>query len=155
MTDELKAKIEAIRELAGRATPGPWIIHNDPNNFDWDVAFITTHKRQKHDKQEIAKLELAYCADGNYPNKFNKEQHADAEYIAATNPQTMLEILAYIDQLEKQVDWLATLCADACDYRKGDCDGCAFCEQGICVKTDGKLADIPNTWREAAREAVK
>lgn len=90
MTDELKAKIETIRELAGKATPSEW-VEGEKGKIerirDWEcVAIIPEPQGFSHE----------------YAGEVNVE--ATCKYIVATQPQIMLEILAYIDQLEKQID---------------------------------------------------
>ena len=70
--------------------------------------------------------------------------------------QNMERLRAAYQRLEKEADWLAIWCADACAQRHGNCDGCAFNEQCICpIENDEILANKPDMWREAARKAVK
>lgn len=68
-----------------------------------------------------------------------------AEHIAAADPETTLELIAYIEQLEKEVDWLAE---KACQCAEASTDECFICIQNRNMPT-------PNDWREAAERAVR
>lgn len=91
MTSELKDKIAKLKELAGNATQGEW----------------TANKR--YIKSQYAHI-LA-LTQGNCDAVMNRMECIDAydnaEFIASANPATILELIAEIEALEKEADWLA------------------------------------------------
>ena len=91
MTDEQLDHLEAI---AKAATPGPWIdIEEDDKNFGWGIHYTTTQDRLDKLRAGIARIET----DFNPP--VEKEQKANAAYIAAANPAVVLELIAEIRKL--------------------------------------------------------
>lgn len=154
MTDELKAKIETIRELAGKATPSEWQDDECYTKIvrlrDWECVAIIPEPQGFSD----------------YINEVNVE--ATCKYIVATQPQTMLEILAYIDQLEKEY----AVKQDTIDQQSGiiaklikEFDWLAeFAVGGECppeyeyARAGGAVVrchhDCKECWKEAAEDAV-
>lgn len=119
-TDELKAKIETIRELVVNTTSGKWVY----------AEYKNCNTIENVNGDCIAKQ--VYSEDG--------------KYIAATNPQVIREMLEYINQLEKQIDWFAenimnfmyTLCPP---NRKFDA---MYCKNKKCTEC----------WKETAQSAA-
>lgn len=141
--------------------------------------------------------DIYVAGDNAYATNVDFHQADNLRWIAATNPQTMLELIneyeklqaafyelsrisvdksvkiyqlekectvkheaikqqeKTIDKLEKEANCLALWLADTCDFQKGDCDDCLFGKKGICPDNNRAFSDMPNDWREAAREAVK
>lgn len=120
MTDLSAEALLARRALAEKATPGPW-VQNIPeeDDFDNDCSFISTPDRNAESVIEIAKLEYTDTYSDE-PTDFVHEQRANAAYIAAFDPTT---VMAYIDEIlrlraeverqDKEADWLATRLANA------------------------------------------
>lgn len=114
-----KDKLNELKELAEKATPGPWIYDEEDGTIE---PLETVGLR-------------SIIAEPTYSN--------DAAFIAAANPQTVLELIAEIERREKEADWLAARIIHLCDDL--DC----YCTVSNC---DGS-ASISGI-REAAREAV-
>lgn len=67
---------------------------------------------------------------------------ADAEYIAATNPKMILELIAKIEEQEKQLKWLASRTVDGtCPVPANECPEPDEYKQESCVQC----------WLEAAK----
>ena len=121
--------------------------------------------------------EIRVKNDNAYATNVDFHQANNLRYIAAANPAMIKEMIVEMRRLEnensklktvsefvakeasrlnKEADWLAIWCADACACRHGNCEGCCFNEQCICpLEDDEKLANKPNIWREAARKAME
>ena len=140
-------RVARLHVLAKHATPGPW------SSTLLDVPdHIYAHVAVSNKKEEIPAITGSQLKGKN----FIEQSLFDANYIAAANPVMIQEMIAELRRLEKEAEWLATWCADTCDYRSGNCDGCAFNEQHICAaENNGSLANTPEAWREAARIAAK
>ena len=102
MTDLSTEALLARRELAKKATPGPW--KTEPRKL---YVFTT------NDEKMIAELRIS---GGDIPWS---EVQANARYIAANDPPTVLadidEILrlrADVARLEREADWLAQAAAN-------------------------------------------
>lgn len=91
MTPEQRAE---LRKAAEEATPGPWTVNG---------------------KQSVRGSFGEYIAKTNWLNGANNARH-----IAAANPATILQLLDYVESLERdamRLDWMikhhdATICAD-------------------------------------------
>lgn len=74
-----------LRELANAATPGPWFVNEDANYGNiWVDSSVT-------------KEGVALCDGGDWIGPCA----ANAAFIAAANPQTVLELLDEIERLRK------------------------------------------------------
>lgn len=137
MNKDFWERINKLEELAGKATPGTWIIKNDPEDrYDYDIAFITTTERQNASIGEIAQVS---CYEPDIIEEpIVKEQIANAEYISAANPAMIKEMIAEMRRLEKEADWLAE---ELASVYKSEFEGTM------------DLLDV-NGWREAARKVV-
>lgn len=140
-----KERINRLKELAEKATPGPWWFGGLFSFYADDTALGTV------------------------------QQFCDGRYITAANPQAILELIAELERLEKEnerwrievhdldssgreaaqdmqalekeADWLAKRLAEFCDPDHDD-QCCVLCRES-CNGVDGK------EWREAARKAME
>lgn len=128
----------ARRELAKKATPGPW-------ETDYRKAYVFTPP-----PEQIMIAEMRGIGDG----LDTVQRQANAAHIAANSPDVVMadidEILrlrAEVKRLEKEVDWLALVLANA---------GCGIpLTEYIGEAVNGMSPPAPEHWREAARKAVE
>lgn len=123
------------RELAEKATPGPWEV----------------------DKSEITSAVYVETSWGHLI--CDSSDHGDAAHIAVSDPATVMadidEILrlrAQVERLEKEADWLAEYCwkkPEAEYHPVREMRGGFYC--GTCPHDH----DCRKCWREAARKAVE
>lgn len=106
------ALLSDLKENAEKATPGPWVMEID--DFDEDIIKITSLSRQKENKVEIASIPFTENENCS-PNEFVKEQRRNADYLHAANPAVVLALIDRIEELEKEVDWLAGICRMFCE----------------------------------------
>lgn len=85
---------QALREKAEKATSGVWSLEYGEGRFDGDDALI---HREAAGYIPICRIEGAHPESG-FDEDFQMEQQANAEFIAAANPAT---VLALLDELEK------------------------------------------------------
>lgn len=88
ITDELLAELE---QLAGKATPGPWLY--EPGSEDEDSAWSMQFPIVTSDSREIIGTE------GFYSEKDVDE--ANAEFVARANPATILALLRHVRELRR------------------------------------------------------
>ncbi|HAW3056330.1 TPA: ead/Ea22-like family protein [Escherichia coli] len=89
-----KINYQALREAAEKATSGEWSLEYGDGRFDGDDALI---HREAVGYLPICRIEGAHPESG-FDEDFQMEQQANAEFIAAANPAT---VLALLDELEK------------------------------------------------------
>lgn len=89
-----KIDYQALREKAEKATSGEWSLEYGESRFDCDDALI---HRDVVGYLPICRIEGAHPESG-FDEDFQMEQQANAEFIAAANPAT---VLALLDELEK------------------------------------------------------
>jgi hypothetical protein len=80
---------QVLREKAGKATRGEWSLEYGENRFDGDDALI---HREAAGYIPICRIEGAHPESG-FDEDFQMEQQANAEFIAAANPATVLALL--------------------------------------------------------------
>ncbi|ENO9302484.1 ead/Ea22-like family protein [Escherichia coli] len=85
---------QALREAAEKATCGVWSLEYGEERFDAGDALI---HREVVGYNPICRIEGAHPESG-FDEDFQMEQQANAEFIAAANPAT---VLALLDELEK------------------------------------------------------
>ena len=140
-----KQELARLKELAQKAMSGPWELDETPT--------------------DIATYYEIYSADWMVADC--EKDGASATFIAAANPQAILELIAYVlaeqerckrteennrelrdklIRLNKEADWLAEKLIDACPSST-TCNRCPV------IKSCPKITDID--WREAARKAVE
>ncbi|EHK3587632.1 ead/Ea22-like family protein [Escherichia coli 2-011-08_S4_C3] len=85
---------QALREAAEKATCGVWSLEYGEERFDAGDALI---HREVVGYLPICRIEGAHPESG-FDEDFQMEQQANAEFITAANPAT---VLALLDELEK------------------------------------------------------
>lgn len=80
---------QALREAAEKATCGEWSLEYGNGRFDGDDALI---HREVAGYVPICRIEGAHPESG-FDEDFQIEQQANAEFIAAANPATVLALL--------------------------------------------------------------
>ncbi|HAG7192494.1 TPA: ead/Ea22-like family protein [Escherichia coli] len=88
-----KIDYQALREAAEKATCGEWSLEYGEERFDAGDALI---HREVVGYLPICRIEGAHPESG-FDEDFQMEQQANAEFIAAANPAT---VLALLDELE-------------------------------------------------------
>ncbi|HFZ7522219.1 TPA: ead/Ea22-like family protein [Salmonella enterica subsp. enterica serovar Orion] len=91
---------QALREVAERATQGKWSLEYGEGVFDGNDALI---HREATGYIPVCRIEGAHPESG-FDEDFQMEQQANAEFIAAANPATMLALLDENIQLQREKD---------------------------------------------------
>ena len=97
-----KIDYQALREKAEKATCGVWSLEYGEGRFDGDDALI---HREVAGYIPICRIEGAH-PESRFYEDFQMEQQANAEFIAAANPAT---VLALLDERESQNKRIAEL----------------------------------------------
>lgn len=97
-----KIDYQALREKAEKATCGVWSLEYGEGRFDGDDALI---HREVVGYLPICRIEGAHPESG-FDEDFQMEQQANAEFIAAANPAT---VLALLDELEAKDKLIADM----------------------------------------------
>ncbi|HCD8860252.1 TPA: ead/Ea22-like family protein [Escherichia coli] len=90
---------QALREKAEKATSGVWSLEYGEERFDAGDALI---HREVVGYLPICRIEGAHPESG-FDEDFQMEQQANAEFIAAANPAT---VLALLDELERNQQYI-------------------------------------------------
>ena len=90
---------QALREKAEKATSGVWSLEYGEGRFDGDDALI---HREAAGYIPICRIEGAHPESG-FDEDFQMEQQANAEFIAAANPAT---VLALLDERERNQQYI-------------------------------------------------
>ncbi|EFC9840299.1 DUF551 domain-containing protein [Escherichia coli] len=90
---------QALREAAEKATSGVWSLEYGDGRFDGDDALI---HREAAGYIPICRIEGAHPESG-FDEDFQIEQQANAEFIAAANPAT---VLALLDERERNQQYI-------------------------------------------------
>ena len=99
-------RLAELRELVANATPGPWRAGRP------DMATVFNGYNSKY----------VYSAEGVVAVSLGVDKPrwrqvvADAEYIATFNPDTILQLLNKIEQLDAEARWLAEQCSIFIDH---------------------------------------
>lgn len=96
---------QALREAAEKATCGEWSLEYGDGRFDGDDALI---HREVAGYIPICRIEGAH-PESRFYEDFQMEQQANAEFIAAANPATVLALLASLEAAEKKTVEMPTL----------------------------------------------
>ena len=94
-----KIDYQALREKAEKATCGVWSLEYGEGRFDGDDALI---HREAAGYIPICRIEGAHPESG-FDEDFQIEQQANAEFIAAANPAT---VLALLDERERNQQYI-------------------------------------------------
>ncbi|WP_425322553.1 ead/Ea22-like family protein [Escherichia coli] len=95
----MKIDYQALREKAEKATCGVWSLEYGEGRFDGDDALI---HREAAGYIPICRIEGAHPESG-FDEDFQIEQQANAEFIAAANPAT---VLALLDERERNQQYI-------------------------------------------------
>ncbi|HFL4167508.1 TPA: ead/Ea22-like family protein [Escherichia coli] len=90
---------QALREAAEKATCGEWSLEYGEGRFDGDDALI---HREVAGYIPICRIEGAHPESG-FDEDFQMEQQANAEFIAAANPATVLALLGELETAKKRI----------------------------------------------------
>lgn len=90
---------QALREKAEKATSGVWSLEYGDGRFDGDDALI---HREAAGYIPICRIEGAHPESG-FDEDFQMEQQANAEFIAAANPATVLTLLDELETAKKRI----------------------------------------------------
>ncbi len=94
-----KIDYQALREKAEKATCGVWSLEYGEGRFDGDDALI---HREVAGYIPICRIEGAH-PESRFYEDFQMEQQANAEFIAAANPATVLTLLGELEAAEKRI----------------------------------------------------
>ena len=94
-----KIDYQALREKAEKATCGVWSLEYGEGRFDGDDALI---HREVVGYLPICRIEGAHPESG-FDEDFQMEQQANAEFIAAANPATVLALLGELETAKKRI----------------------------------------------------
>lgn len=94
-----KIDYQALREKAEKATCGVWSLEYGEGRFDGDDALI---HREVVGYLPICRIEGAHPESG-FDEDFQMEQQANAEFIAAANPATVLALLDELETAKKRI----------------------------------------------------
>lgn len=94
-----KIDYQALREKAEKATCGVWSLEYGEGRFDGDDALI---HRKAAGYIPICRIEGAHPESG-FDEDFQMEQQANAEFIAAANPATVLALLGELEAAKKRI----------------------------------------------------
>ena len=94
-----KIDYQALREKAEKATCGVWSLEYGEERFDAGDALI---HREVVGYLPICRIEGAH-PEGGFDEDFQMEQQANAEFIAAASPATVLAIL---DERERNQQYI-------------------------------------------------
>ncbi|MEZ2795651.1 ead/Ea22-like family protein [Escherichia ruysiae] len=90
---------QALREKAEKATCGVWSLEYGEERFDAGDALI---HREVVGCLPICRIEGAHPESG-FDEDFQMEQQANAEFIAAANPATVLALLGELEAAKKRI----------------------------------------------------
>ena len=130
---------QALREAAEKATCGEWSPEYGEGRFDGDDALI---HREAAGYIPICRIEGAHPESG-FDEDFQMEQQANAEFIAAANPAT---VLALLDERERNQQYIKS--------RDQENEDIALTVGKLRVELEGKDSKIANLTaeRDALRE---
>ncbi|EFH3042794.1 ead/Ea22-like family protein [Escherichia coli] len=94
-----KIDYQALRAKAEKATCGVWSLEYGEGRFDGDDALI---HREAAGYIPICRIEGAHPESG-FDEDFQMEQQANAEFIAAASPATVLELLDELEAAKKRI----------------------------------------------------
>ena len=94
-----KIDYQALREKAEKATSGVWSLEYGEERFDAGDALI---HREVVGYLPICRIEGAHPESG-FDEDFQMEQQANAEFIAAANPATVLALLGELETAKKRI----------------------------------------------------
>ena len=108
-----KIDYQALRAKAEKATCGVWSLEYGESRFDGDDALI---HREVAGYIPICRIEGAHPESG-FDEDFQMEQQANAEFIAAANPATVLALLDELETAKKRIAELEARTVKLPEYR--------------------------------------
>ncbi|HAJ1966117.1 TPA: ead/Ea22-like family protein [Escherichia coli] len=134
-----KIDYQALRDKAEKATSGVWSLEYGEERFDAGDALI---HREVVGYLPICRIEGAHPESG-FDEDFQMEQQANAEFIAAANPAT---VLALLDERERNQQYIKS--------RDQENEDIALTVGRLRVELEGKDSKIANLTaeRDALRE---
>ncbi|HHP0106843.1 TPA: ead/Ea22-like family protein [Escherichia coli] len=134
-----KIDYQALREAAEKATCGVWSLEYGEERFDGDDALI---HREAAGYIPICRIEGAHPESG-FDEDFQMEQQANAEFITAASPAT---VLALLDERERNQQYIKS--------RDQENEDIALTVGKLRVELEGKDSKIANLTaeRDALRE---
>ncbi|EGJ7427524.1 ead/Ea22-like family protein [Escherichia coli] len=134
-----KIDYQELRAKAEKATCGEWSLEYGDGRFDGDDALI---HREAAGYIPICRIEGAHPESG-FDEDFQMEQQANAEFIAAANPAT---VLALLDERERNQQYIKR--------RDQENEDIALTVGRLRVELEGKDSKIANLTaeRDALRE---
>ncbi|HAW0760907.1 TPA: ead/Ea22-like family protein [Escherichia coli] len=134
-----KIDYQALREKAEKATCGVWSLEYGEGRFDGDDALI---HREAAGYIPICRIEGAHPESG-FDEDFQMEQQANAEFITAASPAT---VLALLDERERNQQYIKS--------RDQENENIALTVGRLRVELEGKDSKIANLTaeRDALRE---
>lgn len=99
--------IEQIKELAAKATPGPWFVAGPPWLASDVETYILSGSPDPHAGEMIVDMptaDMAGVEDKYDETDWSAQNDRNAAYIAACSPDNITTLLAYIGKLEKVVE---------------------------------------------------
>ncbi|MED8811372.1 ead/Ea22-like family protein [Escherichia marmotae] len=94
-----KIDYQVLRAKAEKATCGVWSLEYGESRFDGDDALIY---REAAGYIPICRIEGAH-PESRFYEDFQMEQQANAEFIAAANPATVLALLGELETAKKRI----------------------------------------------------
>ncbi|WP_240122654.1 ead/Ea22-like family protein [Pseudomonas aeruginosa] len=121
-----------LRRLAKAATPGPWVTDAQQNGAIFNI------------ESESGDMCIAMSQENPAPTRLeiNEQRRANAEWIAAANPKTILALLDEIDGLSDELS--------ACTEHPG---GCGYWREAAKRRTEER--DQFKEENEALRESLQ
>lgn len=95
----------ALRKLAEEATPGPWEIVWYECKADRSDVKAGSAKKVGDVLWRVPKvIGMMAPSENHWARDYIDAPDEDIDYIAAANPQTILQLLDYIETLEDRID---------------------------------------------------
>lgn len=151
-----KIDYQALREKAEKATCGEWSLEYGEGRFDGDDALI---HREAAGYIPICRIEGAHPESG-FDEDFQMEQQANAEFIAAANPATVLALLGELETAKKRIAELeAEPVSQTCKLNEPSCNSPVIPDglSTVCAEAYqvvGVMADALGVFGDAAVQKV-
>lgn len=151
-----KIDYQALRAKAEKATCGEWSLEYGEGRFDGDDALI---HREVAGYIPICRIEGAHPESG-FDEDFQIEQQANAEFIAAANPATVLALLGELETAKKRIAELeAEPVSQTCKLNEPSCNSPVIPDglSTVCAEAYqvvGVMADALGVFGDAAVQKV-
>ena len=103
-----KEQIENLKELAAKATPGPWYVQYGDDNADMCMTAISPQNRRQNNIGDFPTdqplIALTYHQQKPWVLDDEPEQaDTNSEYIAAANPAVVIELIAMLEAAQEEL----------------------------------------------------